>query len=137
MSCRRDAVWTASVIAGLLWSAAVAGGAYVSAVAHADPAEAPEPSKVWSYLIGITTRPGYGFANAEAAVDYGLGICDKVSHGREYSQIMAEVERDLNTTVDFHASFLISEAVQELCPALIPQLRSSAVHHRPLPGTTP
>lgn len=104
--------------------------------ARADP-DPPEPSKAWSYLISVTTRPGYGFADAAAALSYGNSICDKVSQGRPYSQIMAEVEDDLNTGHDFQASFLVSVAVQELCPALIPQLRSSAVHYRPLPGTTP
>lgn len=106
-------------------------------VAHADPEYPPEPSKVWSYLIGVTTRPGYNFANADDALTYGFGICDKVSQGQSYAQIMADVERDLGTDVDFQASFLVAEAVQELCPAWIPQLRSSAVHHRPLPGTIP
>jgi hypothetical protein len=117
-------------------SIGVATGAVVPVV-HADPDTPPEPSKVWSYLIGVTTRPGYNFANADAALSYGYGICDKVSQGRGYPEIMAEVENDINTSDDFQASFLVSEAVQELCPALIPQLRSSAAHYRPLPGTTP
>lgn len=119
------------------WAAFVGIAAAVTPRAHADPATPPEPSKVFSYLIGVTTRPGYGFANADAALSYGYGICDKVSHGRGYPQIMADVEGDLDTTDDFQASFLVAEAVQELCPALIPQLRSSAAHYHPLPGTTP
>lgn len=120
-------------------SAVLFGAAAMAVVpfAHADPDTPPEPSKVWSYLIAVTTRPGYNFADADAALSYGHGICAKVSQGRAYPQIMAEVEHDLNTTDDFQASFLVSEAVQELCPALIPQLRSSAAHYRILPGTTP
>lgn len=106
-------------------------------VAHAGPEYPPEPSKVWSYLISVTTRPGYNFFNADEALRYGFGICDKISQGQPYGQLMAEVERDFDTNVDFQASFLIAEAVQELCPASIPQLRGSAVHHRPLPGTVP
>ena len=32
-----------------------------------------------AYLVNVTVRPGYNFPNAQAALDYGYGICDKVS----------------------------------------------------------
>jgi hypothetical protein len=89
---------------------------------------------VVAYLIGVTVRPGYNFANADAALSYGNGICDKVSQGRSYAQVMGDVKGDFNTSDDFQASYLISQAVNELCPALIWQLRNSAAHYRPPPA---
>jgi Protein of unknown function (DUF732) len=84
-----------------------------------------------AYLINVTVRPGYNFANADAALSYGHGICDKVSQGRSYAQVMGDVKADFNTSDEYRASYLISQAVNELCPALIWQLRNSAAGYRP------
>lgn len=92
-----------------------------------------EPDKKLAYLIGVTMRPGYDFADAEAALDYGYGICGKVSRDIGYAQLITEVQGDFHTSDDYHTSYLISQAVNELCPELIWQLRNSAAHHRP-PG---
>jgi hypothetical protein len=86
---------------------------------------------VVAYLINVTVRPGYNFANADAALSYGHGICDKVSQGRSYAQVMGDVKADFNTSDEYQASYLISQAVNELCPALIWQLRNSAAGYRP------
>jgi hypothetical protein len=88
---------------------------------------------VVAYLLNVTVRPGYNFANADAALSYGHGICDKVSQGRSYAQVMGDVKADFNTSDEYQASYLISQAVNELCPALIWQLRNSAAGYRP-PG---
>jgi hypothetical protein len=88
---------------------------------------------VVAYLVNVTVRPGYNFANADAALSYGHGICDKVSQGRSYAQVMGDVKADFNTSDEYQASYLISQAVNELCPALIWQLRNSAAGYRP-PG---
>jgi hypothetical protein len=88
-----------------------------------------------AYLLEVTVRPGYNFANADAALAYGHGVCDKVGAGETYGQVMGEVESDFNTADEFQASYLISQAVNELCPALIWQLRNSAAHHRPPAAT--
>lgn len=86
---------------------------------------------VTAYLVNVTVRPGYHFANAHEALSYGHGICDKVSQGRTYPQVMGDVKADFNTSDEYQASYLISQAVNELCPALIWQLRNSAAHYRP------
>ncbi|MDT5349461.1 MAG: hypothetical protein QOH91_2748 [Mycobacterium sp.] len=91
---------------------------------------------VVAYLVNVTVRPGYQFANADAALSYGYGICDKVSQGRSYAQVMGDVKADFNTSDEYQASYLISQAVNELCPALIWQLRNSAAHYRAPPGAT-
>jgi len=94
----------------------------VTPCAHAD---------VVAYLLNVTVRPGYNFANADQAVSYGHGVCDKVSQGRSYAQVIGEVKADFNTSDEYQASYLISQAVNELCPALIWQLRNSAADYRP------
>jgi hypothetical protein len=88
-----------------------------------------------AYLVNVTVRPGYNFPNAQAALDYGYGICDKITAGRGYPQIMGDVKADFNTSDEFQASYLISQAAQELCPAMIWQLRNSAAHYRPPPDS--
>jgi hypothetical protein len=86
---------------------------------------------VMAYLVNVTVRPGYNFANADAALSYGHSLCDKVSQGRRYPQLMGDVKADFNTADEYQASYLISQAVNELCPAQIWQLRNSAAHYRP------
>jgi hypothetical protein len=84
-----------------------------------------------AYLVNVTVRPGYNFPNARAALDYGNGICDTVSQGRTYPQVMSEVKQHFDTTDEYQAAYLINQAVNELCPALIWQLRNSATQYRP------
>lgn len=127
------------------WGKALAGAAFTWAalVGVATAAVTPgaradvEWDKKMAYLIGVTTRPGYNFANADAALSYGYGICDKVSQRRGYAQLLTQVQNDFNTSDDYQASYLISQAVNELCPEQIWQLRNSAAHYRPPPGATP
>ncbi|MDT5091404.1 MAG: hypothetical protein QOH60_767 [Mycobacterium sp.] len=89
---------------------------------------------VVAYLVNVHVRPGYNFPNAQAALDYGYGVCDKVSEGRGYAQVMGDVKADFNTSDEYQASYLISQAVNELCPAQIWQLRNSAANYRPPPS---
>ena len=88
---------------------------------------------VVAYLVNVHVRPGYNFRNADAALGYGYGICDEVSAGHAYAQVMGEVKADFATSDEFQASYLINQAVNELCPAQIWQLRNSATHYRPPP----
>src|ERR1700757_4426376 len=90
---------------------------------------------VVAYLVNVHVRPGYNFPNADAALSYGYGICDKVSSGRPFAQLMGDVKADFNTSDEYQASYLISQAVEELCPALIWQLRNTAAHYRPPPDS--
>jgi hypothetical protein len=118
------------VVGLFLASAVLPGVAMVNAVppAHADTV---------AYLVNVHVRPGYDFPNADAALSYGYGICDKVAGGRTFAQVMADVRTDFNTSDDFQASYLISQAVNELCPAQIWQLRNSAAHYQSPPGVAP
>nr|WP_242657351.1 MULTISPECIES: DUF732 domain-containing protein [Mycobacterium] len=84
-----------------------------------------------AYLVNVTVRPGYNFPDADAALAYGRGICDKVAATRGYPALVGDVQADFGTTDEFQATYLISQAVNELCPALIWQLRNSAANYRP------
>jgi hypothetical protein len=84
-----------------------------------------------AYLIDVTMRPGYNFASADAALAYGQQLCDKVSGGRSYTDLIADVKSDFNTSDEFQTSYLIDKAINELCPAQIWQLRRTAAHYQP------
>lgn len=108
----RDAVG-----ASILAIAGAIGSVSLAPPVHAD---------ALGYLVNITVRPGYGFPNADAAVAYGYGICDRVRQGAPYTATIGTVKADINTTDDYQAIYLVNQAVDELCPELIWQLRRSA-----------
>ncbi|MGI9161750.1 MAG: DUF732 domain-containing protein [Mycobacterium sp.] len=103
----------------------------ISAMVAVPTAQADEVA----YLVNVTMRPGYNFANADAALEYGRGICDRVSQGASYSDDIAAIKADFATNDDYQAAYLINQAVNELCPELIWQLRRSAAHYTPEQGT--
>jgi hypothetical protein len=83
------------------------------------------------YLVNVNVRPGYNFANADQALAYGRGICDKIASGERYAQLAGDVKADFSTSDEFQASYLIGQSAEELCPELIWQLRNSAAGYRP------
>ncbi|BBZ61857.1 membrane protein [Mycolicibacterium monacense] len=105
-----------------------------AAVALGGWAVVAEPPKAHAdavaYLVNVTVRPGYNFANADAALSYGHGICRKIADGRAYGDLIADVKADFRTTEEYQASYLITQAANELCPAMIWQLRNSAAGYR-------
>jgi hypothetical protein len=54
-----------------------------------------------------------------------------MAQGRTYAQLVGEVKTVFGNLGDYQASKLITQAVNELCPALIWQLRNFAAHYRP------
>jgi hypothetical protein len=110
----------AAVALGVSALAAVAGPA---PAAHADDV---------AYLVSVTLAPGYDFAGADAALEYGHGICRKLADGRTYPELIADVRADFRTADDYQASYLLGQAANELCPEWIPALRNSAAGYRPL-----
>ena len=83
------------------------------------------------YLVNVTVRPGYNFPNADAALSYGYGLCDQIGSGVSYAQLVNTIKSDFATSDEFQASYLISQAAQELCPTQIWQLRQSAAGYVP------
>lgn len=110
----------------LVITALTAAGA-CTVLATAQPAHADNIG----YLVNVTVRPGYNFANADAALAYGNGICDQINAGASYAQLVNTIKSDFSTSDEFQASYLISQSAQELCPASIWQLRQSAAGYVP------
>ena len=86
----------------------------------------PANADAVAYLVNVHVRPGYNFPNAEAAIGYGNTVCDRVAAKMSYSQLVDQVKADFHTTDYYQGAYLINQAVNELCPAQIWQLRQSA-----------
>ncbi|MCK8647104.1 DUF732 domain-containing protein [Mycobacterium colombiense] len=95
------------------------------------PPVAAAPAPEVEYAYDVMVRRHYNFQSTADAIQYGRGICDKVSGGRSYSDIMADVRNDVVPNDEFASSYLVSYAVNLLCPALIWELRNGAAHYRP------
>jgi hypothetical protein len=106
----------------------VAGGGAIVPAPPAGAAPAPEVE----YMYNVAVRRHYDFPNNDA-LGYGHGICDKVRSGDSYGQVMAAVKGDVSPNDEFAATYLVSYAVNLLCPDLIWQLRNSAAGYRPPP----
>jgi hypothetical protein len=107
-------------------SAVLAAGAQIALPTPASHADAV------AYLVDVTVRHGYNFPDGDSALAYGRGLCDQVQTGRSYAELMSAVQSDFDTSDDFQASYLIAQAVNELCPAQIWQLRQSAAGYHPV-----
>ena len=106
-----------------LMSGVVAAGALV--------APPPASADTVAYLVNVHVRPGYNFPNAEAAIGYGQTICDRVTAKMGYAELVDQVKADFHTSDYYQAGYLINQAVNELCPAQIWQLRQSAAGYTP------
>jgi hypothetical protein len=112
-------------------AAGVAGFIPLGPAPRAYAAPAPEVE----YVYDVMVRRHYdNFANPADAVNYGYGICDKMGRGEGYGQVIGEVKNDIRPNDEFAANYLVSYAVNLLCPAQIWQLRNSAAHYQPPPG---
>jgi hypothetical protein len=107
------------------WLQAV--GLACAAVIGSPPAQADTVA----YLVNVAVRPGYNFANADDAISYGRGLCARVGSGQSYADVMAAIKVDFSNRDEYQSSYLLNQAVNELCPALIWQLRNSATHYEP------
>lgn len=121
MKCRKSLV-------AVIVAATALGGAVQLPAPQAHAAPAPEVE----YTYNVAVRRHYNFPNNDA-IGYGHGICDKVSRGESYAQVMGEVKSDVTPSDEFAANYLVSYAVNLLCPAQIWQLRNSAAGYQPPP----
>jgi hypothetical protein len=117
------------------WSALVGTAGVLAGLVACSISTATARADEVAYLVNVTVRPGYNFPNARAALDYGYGLCDRMRAGQGYPELIAVVKSDFNTGDEYQASYLISQTAQELCPAMIWQLRRSAAGYRPSPPT--
>jgi len=110
-----------SLAVALFAAAVVFGGVAQTGAPRAHAAPAPEVE----YVYDVGVRRHYNFPNNDA-IGYGYGICNKVSQADSYAEIMGDVKRDVTPNDEFAANYLVSYAVNILCPAQIWQLRNSA-----------
>jgi hypothetical protein len=82
------------------------------------------------YLVNITALPGNGFASASAALDYGYTLCDKIRSGTGYGELVQDIRTELHLDDGYKASYLVTQATQELCPELIWQVRQTVGGYR-------
>lgn len=73
-------------------------------------------------LTSDEANPGRGGAVGRRA----RRVRDRVSAKVGYAQLVADVQRDFGATDYYQGAYLINQAVNELCPAQIWQLRQSA-----------
>lgn len=119
MICRR------AVVASIVAASAFSVLQYTQA-----PTASAVPGPEVEYVYNVVLRRHYAFPNNDA-IGYGFGICDKVTRGEPYAQVMDDVKRDTVPNDEFAANFLVSNAVGTLCPAQIYQLRNSAAGYTP------
>lgn len=65
------------------------------------------PAPEVEYVYDVVVRRHYGFPNNDA-VSYGRGICDKVSQGESYEEVMGYVKSDVTPSDEFAANYLVS-----------------------------
>jgi hypothetical protein len=119
------------VVAGVV---AALGGLFGGLLVTAPQASAGLAPAEQVYLYDVIfRRPDMHWASADAALAYGYGICDKIRQGRPYAQIAGDFKADLQTSDEYLATYVISDAAQQLCPELIWQLRNSAANYTPPP----
>jgi len=115
-------------LVALVVGAMIGGGLTAVPRAHAVPAPEVE------FIYDITVRKQYSFASAADAINYAHGICDKLSNGASYPQVMGDVKNDVRPNDEYSANYLVTNAVNIFCPAQIWQLRNSAANYLPPPG---
>lgn len=117
-----------SAVAAIVITAALGAAAQIQA-----PPAAAAPAPEVEYTYDVVVRRHYDFPNNDV-LGYGYGISDKVTQGKPYATVMGEVKSDLFPNDEQAANYLVSYAVNILCPAQIWQLRNSAANYRPPTG---
>jgi hypothetical protein len=113
-----------SLVALVIAAVALGGAQALAPPAHAAPAPEVE------YVYNVAVRRHYNFPNNDA-LGYGHGICDNVTRGKGYAQVMSDAKTDVTPNDGVAANYLVSYAVNLLCPAQIWQLRNSAADYQP------
>ncbi len=88
------------------------------------------PGPEVEYTYDVMVRRHFDFPNNDA-IGYGFGICEKVTGGEPYAQVMTDVKNDVFPNDEGAANYVVSNAVGILCPASLWQLRNSAAGYQP------
>lgn len=81
-------------IAALVVGYVSLGASALRLAARARPVPAPEVE----YVYDVMVRRQYNFANPREAISYGYGICQRLSQGESYAQLMSDVKNDVVPT---------------------------------------
>jgi hypothetical protein len=85
---------------------------------------------VAAYLVNVTARRGHNFANADDALAYGHGSCDKIAQGRTCAQIMGDVKADFQTADQYQASYVDRPVGHRIMARMIQPPRRAGPHWR-------
>jgi hypothetical protein len=102
--------------------------ASVSVLGPAPASAVPAPEVEYTY--NVIVRRHFDFPNNDA-LGYGLQLCDKVTRGVPYADVMADTKRNVFPNDEQSTNYVVSYAVGILCPAQTWQLRNSAAAYRP------
>jgi hypothetical protein len=97
------------------------------------PSAHAAPNPETEFLYDVSVRRQYHFPNNDP-VGYGHIVCDKVRGGEGYGQVMGDVRGEVTPNDESATNYLVSYAVNLLCPEMIWQLRKSAGGYQPPPG---
>lgn len=114
--------------------ATLVAGATVGSVLTPVPRAHAVPAPEIEFIYDITVRRQYSFGSAADAINYAHGICDKLTNGAGYAQVMADAKNDVRPNDEYAANYLVSNAVNIFCPAQLWQLRNSAGNYVPPPA---
>ncbi len=92
----------------------------------APAAAAPGPEVEYTY--NVIVRRHFEFPNNDA-IGYGHRICGKVAAGMPYVNVLDDVKHDVLPNDEGSAVYVVSYAVNLLCPVEIPRLRNSAANY--------
>jgi len=113
-------------------TAAMVGCIAIAGAPNAYAAPAPEVE----YVYDVMVRRHYSFADPADAIRYGRTICESVGRGDSYARVMDQTKGQIMPNDEFAANYLVSYAVNLLCPELIWQLRNSAAGYQPAMAPT-
>jgi hypothetical protein len=91
------------------------------------------PAPDIEFIYDTTVRKQYSFPNTADAIAYAHNICDKITGGVSYGQVIGDVKKEVQPNDEYSANYLISNAVNIYCPAQLWQLRNSAGSYVPPP----
>src|SRR6267154_2702690 len=61
----------------------------------------PAHADTVAYLVNVTVRPGYNFANAADALSYGHTVCTDIGSGRSYADVIGQIKSHFNNPDDY------------------------------------
>ena len=97
------------------------------------PVASAKPAPEVEYTYDVLVRRHFDFPGNDA-LGYGYRICDAVAHAVPYAALLERIKADVSPNDEQSANYVVSNAVDILCPAQAWALRNSAAGYRPPPA---